>query len=386
MDGAVPPASAEAPPAPHTKAQVGFRQLKVASVVGLLGQILIWGSAITLWVVGSLYSNIPISTKIAYGANGFSVSAGAVFALNYALLAGAIVALLSLVLSTRGFQELAKATPPLKVDAVVSLTTVGTVGLAMFALGWATWLGSFVPPGAGPSGAPFAYAPVLAPNLADIVNLLLVIGGLLAFFGMLGTALGDSKVGTTYEEGVVELGGALLLLPVFSIIGCVLSLVGLVHGERKLDRGWTPPPPPPTPTYPSMIYPGWYVAGPPVAVPGRQGSWDSLAVVLVVILVVLWVFILPFSLILTTNSPTKGPGQTPGGGNSSTPSASGSSSSVVPLLLLGLGATAALLPLAIVRNRRKRQPPATPPVAPPPPLPPRPPPVAVEDDPLDHLV
>lgn len=367
-------------------AQVGFRKLKAASIVGILGQLLIWGSAIALWVVGSLYSPIPGSTKIAYGAHGISVSAGAVFALNYGLIAGAAVALLSFVLYSRSFQRLAKATPPLKADTVVSLTTVGSVGLAMFALGWAIWLGSFVAPGAGPNGSSTAYTPVLAANLADFVDLLLVIGGLLAFLGILGIALESSKVGTTYDESFVELGGALSILPVFSIVGYLLSLIGLGHGERKLKEGWTPPPPSPPPTYPSAIYSGGYPAGPTRVVPGPQSSWDSLAVALVVVLVVLWVFLLPIFLFVASNSFTYGPGSTPVGGSPSSPSASGASYSVVPIILVGLVVTAVLLPLAISRNRRKRQRQATQPIAPAPPPPPRPLPQAPKGDPLDHLV
>ncbi|HTT44637.1 MAG TPA: hypothetical protein VMH38_01295, partial [Thermoplasmata archaeon] len=145
MGGPAPPATVGTS-FHRSDAREGFRQLKVAGVVGLLGQLLIWGSAIALWVVGSLFSPIPVSTKIAYGANGLAVSAGAVFALNYGLIAGAAVALLSFVLFARGFLRLSRATPPLKADAVVSLTTVGSVGLGMFALGWAAWLGSFVAP------------------------------------------------------------------------------------------------------------------------------------------------------------------------------------------------------------------------------------------------
>ena len=298
---------------------MGFRQLKAAAFVGLLGQILIWGSAIALWVVGSLYSPIPVSTKIAYGANGLSVSAGAVFALNCGLIAGAAVALLSFVLFARGFQRLAKATPPLKADAVVSLVTVGTVGLGMFALGWAIWLGSFVAPGAGPNGNSFDYTPVLAPNLGVLVDLFLVFGGLLAFLGTLGIALESSKVSTTYEESFIELGGALSMLPVFSIVGYILSLIGFGHGERKLEGGWTPPPPPPPPTYPSAIYPAGYATGPTIVVPGRQTSWDSLAVVFIVILLVLWLFLLPISLIVASNGLTRGPGTPRGEGATSPP-------------------------------------------------------------------
>ncbi|HZY93225.1 MAG TPA: DUF973 family protein [Thermoplasmata archaeon] len=389
MDGPAQTVSTE-PSARALDAQAGFRQLKVASVVGLLGQILIWGSAIALWVVGALYAPIPVSTSIAYGANGFLVSAGAVFALNDVLIAGAVVAVLSIVLSARSYQKLGKATPSVKFDSVVAMTTIGAIGLGMFALGWAAWLGSFVAPGTGPNGDTTTYVPILASNLGDVVNLLLIVGGLLAFLGMLGIALGSSKVGVTYEEGVVELGGALTILPVFSVIGYALSLLGLVRGERKLKRGWTPPPPPPPPTYPALTYGGGYAAGPPMAVPGQPGSWDGLAVVLVVVLVLLWVFILPISLIIGEGGLTKGPGGVPGGGGTNnsppTPASSGGASSVAPLLLVGLAGTAILLPLAIARTRRKRQRAAAQPMAAPPPPPPPPPPPAREEDPLHHLV
>jgi hypothetical protein len=386
VDGPVRPATAGTS-FYRSDAKVGFRQLKAAGFVGLLGQILIWGSAIALWVVGSLYSAIPVSTKIAYGSNGLSVSAGAVFALNIGLIVGTVVALFSFILYACSFQRLAKATPPGKADAVVSLTTIGTFGLGMFALGWAVWLGSFVAPGAGPNGSTSAYTPVLASNLADLVDLLLVIGGFLAFVGTLGIALESSKVSTTYDESSIELGGALSVLPVFSIVGYLLSVIGLGHGERKLEGGWTPSPPPPPPAYPSAFYPTGYGAGPTIVVPGRPPSWDSLAVVIVVVLVLLWLLLLPFALLGEVNGPTHGPGSAPGeGGNMSAPTESGASNSVVPILLVGLVATAVLLPLAITRNRRKRQRQATQSTAPPPPPPTPPPSQAAEADPLDHLV
>ena len=381
MDGVARSTASDRSSAGPEDAKEGFRQLRVASTVGLLGQLLIWGCALALWVVGSLYSTIPVQTKITYGANGILVSAGAIFALNYLLIAGAAVALLALCLTARGLQKIARAPVPLNLGEAVSLSTIGAIGLGMFALGWAIWLGSFVAPGSSAPGNPSDYTSVMDSNLAVVVDFMLFVGGLLAFLGMLGIALASSKVGTTYEEGAIELGGALSMVPVFSIMGYAFSLVGLLRGERKLRSGWIPPPPPPVPTYPSMIYRAGYPGGSPIVVSGQPGSWDRVATVLVVLLVLLWVFILPISLLISSESLTKGPSNTPvGGGNSSAPAASNGSSSLAVFVLVGLAATAVLLPIAIVRNRRKRQRPVNPPVAPPPPPP------APDEDPLDHLV
>ncbi|MCI4354240.1 MAG: DUF973 family protein [Thermoplasmata archaeon] len=385
MAGAVPPSAPAPTPFDRTLAREGFRQLGVGSYLGLVGQILIWGSAIALWVVGSLFSSIPRSTSVAYGAQGISVSAGAIFAFNFALVAGTLFALGSVVLWTRGLRNVAKAALSLKVETEASLATIGGIGLGLFALGWMIWLGSFVPPGSPATGDPLDYVPVLALNLAVVVDLLLVLGGLLAFLGMLGIALGSSKVGVTYEEGLLELGGALALLPVLSILGSLLSLVGLAGGKRKLDRGWTPPPPPPPPSYQTVFYSVGYPTGVPVAAPVRQDSWDGLAAVLIVVVILLWVFIVPIAVLSNT---TKGPGSTPiVGGNSSAPAASsGPTSPLLPVLLLAFGATAVLVPLAVVRNRRKRQRASSPAVPPTPPPPPQTPPPPSDDDPLDHLV
>ena len=382
------PATVQTPP-PQPEARRGFRQLRTGSLYGLFGQILIWGSAISLWVVGSLYSSIPVSTSIVYGATVISIPAAAIFGLNYALVAGAVVALLSLLLSARGFQHVGKAVPRIDVDSVFVLTVLGSIGLGLFALGWTAWLGSFVAPGTSGSTDPSAYTSVLAPNLSVLVGLLVVVGGLLAFFGMLGNAVGSSKIGTTYEESTVEFGGVLSVLPVFSIIGYALSLVGLRRGERKLDDGWSPslPPPPPPPMPPVVFYPPGYPGGPPVAAYNPQGSWDSLAAVLVVVLVLIWVLILPFSFFFFTfGGLTKGPASGPGGNNSNSPATSAGTSVGIALPLAGLAATAIILPLVIVRNRRRRQKAVNSPPPPPPPPPSSPPPPVRDEDPLDHLV
>lgn len=378
-------ASASQTPSVQPEALDGFRRLRTASVFGLLAQVLIWGSALALWIVGSLYSSIPVSTSIAYGANGFSVSAGEIFALNFVLIAGAGLGLIASVLSTRALRGLSKAPPRFSADGAVALTTLGSIGFGLFAVGWALWLGSFVAPGWSGNGYSPDYTPVLASSLADVVNLVLILGGLLAFGGMVGILAGASKLGPTYDETAIELGGALSVLPLFSIIGCLLMVIGLRRVQRKLEGGWSPPPTPPPPAYPPAAYPGpiypvSYASGP-------QGSWDSLAAVLVVVLVLLWVFILPFSFVfLASNSVTHGPGNTPGGNVSAAPAASSSSGlSAVAILLAGLVATALIVPLAVVRNRRKRQRLATQ-SAPPPPPPAQPPPPVRENDPLDHLV
>lgn len=380
------PAASERSSASLSDAQGGFRQLRNASLLGLLGQILIWGSVIALWVVGSLFSSIPPQTTLTYGAHGIVVRAADIFALNGVLIVGAAVALLSLLLTSRSFQRLSGAAPANGGDAAVELTTIGAIGFGIFALGWAIWLGSFVAPGSSAAGDSSAYVSTMDSNLAVVVDLLLFVGGLLAFVGMVGVAVGGSKAGSTYQQVAVDLGGALSILPVLSILGYGLTLVGVVRVQRKLRSGWVPPPPPPVPTYPSVTYPGGYQGGAPIVVSGQPGTWDTLAAVFVVLLVLLWVLIIPISFIVSSDSLTKGPGNPPRGGNASTPpSAAGPTSPAPLILLLGIVATAVLLPLVIVRNRRKRQRHGTP-QAPTPPPPPPPPPPAREEDSLDHLV
>lgn len=390
MDAATRPTQPEPSSANPESARDGFRQLRVATIFGLLGQLLIWGSVIALWIVGSVYANIPVQTDITYGANGIHVQAWAIFALNYLLIAGAVVALVSLFLASRSYRKIGTGARPLNFDAVLSLTTVGAIGLGMFAVGWAIWLGSFVAPGPSAVGTLSEYAPVIDPNISLVVDLMLTVGGLLAFLGMVGLAWGNSKVGTTYEEGAIELGGALSTLPVFSVIGYALSLFGLVRGEHKLKGGWVPPVPtlaPPPPIYTTWSYPAGYPAGTPIAVSGRGESMDGLVALMIGLLIVLWVIILPFTIVLSTDQLSRGPSNGPIGPNGSVPPStapSSASTSTVPVVLLvGLAATAVLLPLAILRHRRKRQRPVTPPLPPPPP--PSPPPGG-EGDSLDHLV
>lgn len=366
-------------------AQEGVRRLRAASYVGLIGQVLLWGSVITLAILGSLLSGIPVSTKLAYGVNGVSVPALGVFALNVLLLSGAVILQISFVIAARSFPKFSAAGPAVKLGGELSLSFLGAAGPGLIALGWAVWLGSFVPPGVGPNTDPLSYQPVLGANLLAFVDFMLFAGGLLAFLGFVGIAVASSKIGTAYEEGFVELGGALSALPLFSFIGYGLLAIGLNRVEHKIGRGWTPPPPAPPPvSHPVYVYPGgWSYGPPPPPLSSPQGPWDSLATVLVVLLVVLWAVILPFSLI-ASNGLTKGPGGPPlGGPNGSSPPTSSGPISPLPVVVILLAATAIVLPIAISRNRRKRLR-TNPPPAPPPP--PTPPPPTREEDPLDHLV
>lgn len=360
-------------------------QLKVASVLGLAGQVLIWGSAIALWVFGSLFSNIPVQTTLAYGAHALSIPSAVIFALNYALIVGAFIALLSFLLYGRGFQSVGTSRPRNERGGVFGLAVIGGAGFGVFAVGWLIWLGSFVAPGTSPSSISDAYTPVLAPNLSLFVDLLLVWGGALAFVGMVGNAVGNSRVGTTYEEGTVELGGVLLVLPLFSVIGYALSLVGFRRGERKVAGGWSPPPPPP-PAPPAVVYVPAYPGTTPVMAPRPTEGGDGLVVALMVFLVLVWLIILPISVAFLTGGFVYGPSGSSGGGGT-VPSASSSPGGNLGVLLplVGLAITAVLLPIIVVRNRRKRQRAVSAAPARPPPPPPPPPP-AREEDHLDHLV
>ncbi len=384
MAGATPPPRSDPPSFRPEETRAGVADLEIAALGGLLGQILIWGSVIALWVFGSLYGNIPTRTSIAYGANGFSVSAGAIFGLNYLLIGGAVVTALALLLTGRDLRRIAGATPLPSLEAAASLATVGAIGFGLFALGWGVWIGSFVPPVAG--AAP-SYTSVMDSNLAAVVDLMLIAGGLLAFVGMLGLAWGSSQLGGKFDESALELGGALSALPVFSTVGYVLLMIGLVRADRKVRQGWVPsPPPPPPPLLHYVAYPAVYASGGPLAPSRDRPSWDGLAVALVVVVVLLWVLIVPISLVITSeDSLTHGPASSAGSPNGSPAGASATTSAGSPfaVLLLGLAATAVLVPLALVRNRRKRQKSSSPSPSPPPPPPPPP---AADEDALDHLV
>lgn len=379
-----PPPSFAGSPGPL----LGLRRLTVASWVGLLAQIVIWASVLALWILGSIYANIPKFTFIAYGAYGITVPAGTLFLLNILLILGSAAGLVSLLLSGRGLQAIARAPRRIDLNAEVGLATIGAVGYGMFAAGWTVWLGSFAPPGSSVNSDTTAFAPVLAPNLAALVSLLLFAGGVLAFLGMLGVAMAGSKVGTTYDDAAVEVGGVLSALPVLAIIGYALALVGLHRSDQKIERGWLPPPPPPPPTYLYPTNPLSFPGGAPAVYPGRPGSWDTVAAVLVICLVLVWGFLLPFSLLLTLSSQTYGPGNTPIGGppTSSAASSAGGPSLFAAVLLVAVVSTALILPIAVVRNRRKRQRLMARAVAPTSPPPPAPVPPPSKDDPLDHLV
>lgn len=364
---------------------VGLRRISVASWAGLIGQIVIWGSVLALWILGSIYANIPTFTFIAYGAYGITIPAATIFLLNLLLILGAAAGAAALQLEARGLQAVAKAPRRIDLSAEIGLATLGAVGFGMFAAGWAVWLGSFAPPGSSANPDTLAYAPVLASNLAALVNLLLFSGGVLGFVGMLGVAMAGSKVGTAYDEAALEVGGILSALPVVAIIGYALALIGLHRGAQKIGQGWVPPPPPPPPAYFYPAVPPGYLGAAPVVYPPRPGSWDAVAAVLVVCLVLVWAVILPFSLLASTQ--TYGPGNTPIGGPASSSASAASGPSLFAIVFLfALVATALIVPIAVVRNRRKRQRLMVRTVAPLPPPPPPPVPPPSKDDPLDHLV
>lgn len=371
-------------------ARKGVRAVKGALLVGLLGQLLIWGSAVALWIVGSLFANVPTHTTIAYGANGISISAGEIFAINLLLIGGTVIAVGALILADRGFRALGRASSRSRFAGVSGLTTTGSIGFGLFAVAWLVWLGSFVAPGVNPPATPGFYTPVLASNLSATVAIMLVLGGFLAFIGMLGIAVGSSTLANAFEEPTVELGGVLSVLPALSIVGNILFILGLGHIDRKLGEGWVPPPPlpPSVPIYPVAANPAGYPSVGYYVPQSPPPSWDSLAVVLIVILFLFWILIIPFAFVATNGGITHGPA-TGGNGTPPSPSAGGAatptgSTTIVALLVVGVIATGLLLPIAVVRNRRKRERAARLPPLPPPPPPPPPP--TAEADPLDHLV
>jgi hypothetical protein len=330
----------------------GFGLIRIGAGVGVLGQLLVWGSVLILATLGTLYSNIPLSTTIVYGATTYTIAAQAILALNCVLVAGIVLALVSSAYYLAGFGKVGAATPFRDLGAVRALTSLGITGFGMFAVGWCLWLGSLVPPGPGAYSA--AYASQLSANLSGLIDVLLVAGGFFAFVGGAAMATGAAKIGEKYEEASIETGALFTAIPVLSVVGQSLCFLGIVKGERKITTGWAPPPPPPPPPplpYPPIGYaygyPGWVQA----QSPRDQEGPDALIVLLVVLLVVFWFFV-PAAL-LTSNT-TKGPGGTPGGGGASAGSSASSPSGFSLALLVAILATAVIVPLAVVRTRRRR--------------------------------
>ena len=367
--------STEQPDSPRMEVISGLRRLQNGSLTGLIGQIILWSSLIALLIIGSFLTQIPYTTSITYGANSYTISAGTVFFLYALLVLGVLITLVSFVFYQLGFRRLERAISDFEEISILSM--VGIAGFGMFATGLVLWLGSLAP--LSPSSSSDIYTSQMDPAIGVFVWFLLILGGFLSFFGALGIAGGNYKMGRALEERANEVGGVFSALPLFVVAGQLLCFIGSLKAEDKIAAGWTPPPPPSSPPPqviygPDMTHPNPYPPGTTIVVSGDQRGPDTLLAILVLLLVLTWI-LLPTFLFSLSSGYVEGTGNAPG--------SSASTNTLGPHLLyftlfLGLIVTVVLVALIVVRRRKRK---ALGQQRPPPPAPP-----PKQEDPLDHLV
>ncbi|MCI4354171.1 MAG: DUF973 family protein [Thermoplasmata archaeon] len=242
----------------------GVDNLKIASMLGLLVQAMLWAGAAIIYLVFNALS----TTATSFGTTSAAtipawITVNTVY-LAFGLVAGGLViGIVSYVFYYLGFRAIKRGAPDF--GAPTTLVLIGLIGFVLIAAGILLILGAIVSAvndvanGTINSGS-------AAISLSAIITggALAALGAILALIGVIGLILGNYRAGTRYEQSTLKIGSILTIIPGVSVVGYVLLLVGYLQAGTKLKSGWAPPtwvqvqvPPPMNPSQP------WQVPPPP---------------------------------------------------------------------------------------------------------------------------
>lgn len=201
----------------HTGSRTDRTALLSAQLAGALGLI-----AGVLTIVGLLVPTAASSTVVGKGIGSSSNSSlgGVTFVFGlgfgwYAEVAAASFLVAELSLFVLGFRVLSRLTEGFAAPAMVAL--VGVAGGVLLLAGWLD-----------AAGAGF-----IGVHQGDFE--LVSAGAVLAIAGSVGVALGVWRLGKRYRRELLKVAGALLVLPVISLVGDVLLILVTLQ-ERRRER------------------------------------------------------------------------------------------------------------------------------------------------------
>ncbi len=191
----------------------------MATIAGLLG---------ILSVVG-----LPFD-EVLFSGTGFGAPPPtAVLALTGAVLAGAAAFSVAQALAFRSaFETLAFFDP--RYARPRGLALLAVIGVLIGSVGWVVIVGGFyeaVLCAGSKTSIPATCVPV-GPLLAGLA--LVGLGGLLAFVGYIGIAIGLWRAGSRYRSVPMRIGAILLLIPLVGTLGALLVLAGALRQRAGL--------------------------------------------------------------------------------------------------------------------------------------------------------
>jgi uncharacterized protein DUF973 len=239
---AFPPAQGTAPPyaAPVTTGPSrsdldGVGNLKVAALLGLIVQAMIW---IGFAIFDLIFTSVQSATNAGNGLSTLPgwITVNTLYVAVGLLAGGLVIGIVSYIFFYLGFRAVKRGAPDF--GAPTTLVMIGLIGFAMTALGLIVVVGAVVTAiNSVSSGA------VSSISLGAVLGGLALIGLglLLALIGVIGLVLGNWRAGKRYDETSLKIGAILTILPYVSIVGYILLLVGYVRAGKKLESGWSPP-------------------------------------------------------------------------------------------------------------------------------------------------
>ena len=269
---AFPPAQGTAPPytapvatGPSRSDIEGVGNLKVAALLGLIVQAMIWIGVLIFDLIFSAVSNATTSVT---GGSTFPgwITANTLYAAVGLLAGGLVIGIVSYIFFYLGFRAIRRGAPDF--GAPTTLVMLGLIGFAMLALGIVVIVGSVLSAvNSATSGM------VSSISIGGLLGGLALIGlgGLLALIGVIGLILGNWRAGKRYDETSLKIGAILTIIPYLSIVGYILLLFGYMRAGKKLQSGWSPPVLGMGMPYgaPGMA-PGYPMGAPPMAAPTFQ--------------------------------------------------------------------------------------------------------------------
>lgn len=213
----------------------GVVRLKRGSLTGLIGQALIWGVGLPIFIW--LQRAMPNSaSNLGPGINtipGWNVP-NMFYVSMITLAAGFVLGVASFALFYLGFRAVKEAAPGFRVSS--ALLVLGLLGYSLMALASGLFVGALASAitSAGPGAASSGNA-ALNMNVVWAGVGLISTGGSLGFLGTVGLTLENLRAGRLYSDSTLKVGAVLSILPFVAVAGPALLLLGYSKEETK-DR------------------------------------------------------------------------------------------------------------------------------------------------------
>jgi len=221
----------------------GVGRLRLASLIGLIAQGLIWavGLPVYIWLQLTTNSASKLGSNLGPGINtipGWNNPNWFYLSL-FALTVGFILSIGSFVFFYLGFQAVRRSAPDFR--APNALLFVGLVGYALLAVMCLIFVGAMASaissagPGAIASGS-------AALNMSAIWAgvVLISLGGFFGIIGTIGLVLGNRRAGRRFADSKLTVGAILTIFPFLAIAGQGLLLQGYSSRLRTSPKSGAP--------------------------------------------------------------------------------------------------------------------------------------------------